>query len=320
MPPRSRSFVAVMARTESRSIVLVVDDSPETLRMLTDAIEEAGMTVLVAREGEHALSIIEKVVPDVILMDALMPGTDGFATCRRLKQHKAFAHVPVLFMTGLSDTEHIIEGLEAGGVDYVTKPIVPGELLARIRVHLANARFAHSARTALDAFGRFLLATSHSGAILWCTPQAAKLLGVAFRDFDTEDYVLPPDVQVWLGHCAALQLPAAPAPIELTADNRSIKLQLLFVAQIEHDEYLLRLVEGEVGNDQTLLKQKLMVTEREAEVLLWIAHGKSNRDIGEILNLSPRTVNKHLEQIYAKLGVENRTSAAAMAVRTLGIR
>ena len=104
------------------------------------------MTVLVAREGEHALSIVEKVTPDVILMDAVMPGADGFETCRRLKQNRALAHVPVIFMTGLSDTEHIIEGLEAGGVDYVTKPIVPGELLARIRVHLANARMAQSAR------------------------------------------------------------------------------------------------------------------------------------------------------------------------------
>ncbi len=137
--------------------MLVVDDSPDTLRLLTDAIEEAGMTVLVAREGEHAISIVEKVTPDVILMDAIMPGTNGFETCRRLKQNRALAHVPVIFMTGLSDSEHIIEGLEAGGVDYVTKPIVPGELLARIRVHLANARMAQSARTALDAFGRFLL-------------------------------------------------------------------------------------------------------------------------------------------------------------------
>jgi CheY-like chemotaxis protein len=152
-----------MRKKESRDIVLVVDDSPETLRMLTDAIEDAGMTVLVAREGEYALSIIERVLPDIILMDALMPGTDGFETCRRLKQNKALAHVPVIFMTGLSDTEHIIQGLEAGGVDYVTKPLVPGELLARIRVHLANARISHSARTALDAFGRFLLAASGTG-------------------------------------------------------------------------------------------------------------------------------------------------------------
>ncbi len=309
-----------MRRSETRDIVLVVDDSPETLRLLTDAIEDAGMTVLVAREGEHALSIVEKVVPDVILMDALMPGTDGFATCRKLKQNRALAHVPIIFMTGLTDTEHIIEGLEAGGVDYISKPIVPGELLARIRVHLANARMAHSARTALDAFGKFLLAASHTGHVLWYTPQAAKLLGDAFTNFDREDYVLPQDVQAWLHQCAAAQRGAEPVSFNLKARNSSLGMRLLYIAQIGPDEYLLRLLQGEIDDDRTLLKQKLTVTEREAEVLLWIARGKSNRDIAEILDLSPRTVNKHLEQIYAKLGVENRTSAAALAVRTIGIR
>ncbi len=309
-----------MRRGETRDIVLVVDDSPETLRLMTDVLEEAGMTVLVAREGEHALSIVEKVVPDVILMDALMPGTDGFATCRKLKQNRALAHVPIIFMTGLSDTEHIIKGLEAGGVDYISKPIVPGGLLARIRVHLANARMTHSARTALDTFGRFLLAASHTGRVLWYTPQAAKLLGVAFADFDREDYVLPPDVQVWLNQCATTPPGSEPLSIALKARKTSVAMRFIYIGQIGPDEYLLRLLEGEIDDDRTLLKQKLTVTEREAEVLLWIARGKSNRDIAEILDLSPRTVNKHLEQIYAKLGVENRTSAAALAVRTIGVR
>lgn len=309
-----------MPKGRTRDIVLVVDDSPETLRLLTDAIEQAGMTVLVAREGEHALSIVEKVVPDVVLMDALMPGADGFATCRRLKQNRALAHVPVIFMTGLTDTEHIIEGLEAGGVDYVTKPIVPGELLARIKVHLANARMAHSARAALDAFGRFLLAASQSGRVLWYTPQAAKLLAAGLADFDREDYVLPRDVQHWLQQCAQAPAGSELASLNLKARGSSIAMRLIYVAEIGPDEYLLRLVEGEIDDDRTWLKRRLTVTEREAEVLLWIARGKSNRDIAEILDLSPRTVNKHLEQIYAKLGVENRASAAALAVRTIGIR
>lgn len=309
-----------MHKRETRDLVLVVDDSPDTLRLLTDAIEEAGMTVLVARDGQQALSIVEKAVPDVILMDAVMPGTDGFATCRKLKQNRSFAHVPIIFMTGLSDTEHIIEGLEAGGVDYITKPIVPGELLARIRVHLANARMAQSARIALDAFGRFLLASSRAGRVLWYTPQAAKLLGIAFTDFGREDYVLPRDVQVWLNQCAELPGGAEPASLTLQTGSAPAGMQLIYVAQIGADEYLLRLVEGAIEDDRKLLRRKLTVTEREAEVLLWIARGKSNRDIAEILDLSPRTVNKHLEQIYAKLGVENRASAAALAVRTIGIR
>jgi DNA-binding response OmpR family regulator/DNA-binding CsgD family transcriptional regulator len=303
----------------TRNIVLVVDDSPETLRLLTDAIEAAGMTVLVAREGEHALSIVEKVLPDVILMDALMPGMDGFETCRRLKRNSTLAHVPVIFMTGLTETHDIVKGLEAGGVDYVTKPIDPDELLARIRVHLANARLANSARTALDVSGRYLLATNTSGGVLWCTPQTAKLLGLAFGDFHGEGDLLPPKVQEWLQKRALSDIKSADT-IVLASDLGPLKLQFSYVGQVAPEEILLRLVEGEIENENLVLKRKLQLTQRESEVLMWIARGKSNRDIGEILSLSPRTVNKHLEQVYAKLGVENRTAAAALAVRMLGVR
>jgi DNA-binding response OmpR family regulator len=309
-----------MRPRETGDIVLVVDDSPDTLRMLTDALEDAGMTVLVALEGAQALAIVGKITPDVILMDAVMPSIDGFETTRRLKRNRTLAHVPVIFMTGLTDTEDIVKGLEAGGVDYVTKPIVPDELLARIRVHLANARLAHSARAALDASGRYLLATDPSGGVLWCTPQTAKLLGLAFGDFHGEGYLLPANVQEWLHRRAHQDAKSATDSIALDIDASPLKLKLSYVGQVASEEILLRLVEGEFENDNLVLKRKLQLTQRESEVLMWIARGKSNRDIAEILNLSPRTVNKHLEQIYAKLGVENRASAAALAVRMLGVR
>jgi DNA-binding NarL/FixJ family response regulator len=305
-----------MRARDASEIVLVVDDSPDTLRMLTDALEEAGMTVLVALEGSQALTIVAKITPDVILMDAVMPSMDGFEACRALKHNKMLAHVPVIFMTGLSETQDIVKGLEAGGVDYVTKPIVPDELLARIRVHLANARLANSARAALDASGRYLLATNAAGGVLWCTPQTAKLLGLAFVDFHGEGYMLPSDVREWLQRRVRSEM--ASDLVALSSATNAIKLQLSYVGQISPDEILLRLLEGEFENDNLVLKRKLQLTQRESEVLMWIARGKSNRDIAEILNLSPRTVNKHLEQIYAKLGVENRASAAALAVRMLG--
>lgn len=309
-----------MSKVESRDIVLVVDDSPETLRMLTDAIEDSGMTVLVAREGAQALSMIEKVKPDVILMDAIMPGMDGFETCRRLKQNKDIAHVPIIFMTGLSETGDIVKGLEAGGVDYVTKPIDPAELIARIHVHLVNARKTHSAQAALDVLGRFLMAADRNGRVLWCTPQAVKLLSAALKDFETERYVLPANVQAWLAESAKMKPGGAAETIRISNAASPIKIELSFVGPIGPDEYLLRLIEGDAANEPNLLKSKLSLTQREAEVLFWIARGKSNRDIAEILELSPRTVNKHLEQVYAKLGVENRASAAALAVRTLVVR
>jgi DNA-binding response OmpR family regulator len=307
-----------MRARDASEIVLVVDDSPDTLRMLTDALEEAGMTVLVALEGSQALTIVAKITPDVILMDAVMPSMDGFEACRALKRNKMLTHVPVIFMTGLSETQDIVKGLEAGGVDYVTKPIVPDELLARIRVHLANARLANSARAALDASGRYLLASNTAGGVLWCTPQTAKLLGLAFVDFHGEGYVLPSDVQEWLQRRSRSE--SASDQVALSSSTSAIKLQLAYVGQISPDEILLRLLEGEFEDDNLVLKRKLQLTQRESEVLMWIARGKSNRDIAEILDLSPRTVNKHLEQIYAKLGVENRASAAALAVRMLGGR
>jgi DNA-binding NarL/FixJ family response regulator len=264
--------------------------------------------------------MIDRVTPDVILLDAVMPGMDGFETCRRLKRNNALVHVPIIFMTGLSETEDIVKGLEAGGVDYVTKPIVPEELIARIRVHLTNARMAQSARAALDVSGRVLLAANQAGRILWYTPQAGKLLGSVFGKTDVDGLVLPPDVQAWL----ALQTPsggaAASPPIGLGRGDAPKRLQLHYIGQITANEILLRLVEADTDSDEFVLRRKLSLTQREAEVLLWIARGKSNRDIGAILDLSPRTVNKHLEQIYNKLGVENRTSAAALAVRTIGVR
>jgi DNA-binding response OmpR family regulator len=308
-----------MPPKESGGVVLVVDDSPDTLRMLTDALEDTGMTVLVALEGKQALAIGEKITPDIILLDALMPSIDGFETCRRIKRDKSLAHVPVIFMTGLSDTENIIKGFEAGGVDYVTKPIVPDELLARIRVHLANARLAHSARVAHDASGRHLLATNASGRVLWSTPQAAKLLELAFTDFHGEGSMLPPAVQSWLERRTRTKVTSMADEITLDANASALKLRLSYVGQLATDEILLRLIEGDVANDNLVLEIKLQLTPRESEVLMWVARGKSNRDIAEILKLSPRTVNKHLEQIYAKLGVENRASAAALAVRTLGV-
>lgn len=293
-------------------IVLVVDDSPETLSLLTDTLEDAGITALVARSGGAALSLIERVTPDVILMDAVMPEMDGFETCRRIKQNKDTAHVPVIFMTGLTDTEHVVMGLEAGGVDYVTKPVAPFEMLARIRVHLANSRMAQSARIALDVAGRTLLAVNRRGDVLWSTPQAASLLKRVLGVFDTESASWRTDVR-----------PRLSDVVEQRASDRVIvavggaSIQASLIGEAGSGEFLLHLSDGAAANDHTLLKQKLELTAREAEVLLWTAQGKSNRDIAEILDCSPRTVNKHLEQIYSKLGVENRTAAAAIAVRLL---
>jgi len=290
-----------------RDTILVVDDTPETLGLLTDTLDHAGFTVLIATDGQSALELLDQITPDLVLMDAVMPGMSGFESCRRLKQEKMMANLPVIFLTGLSESAHVVEGLAAGGVDYVTKPIVVDELLARIRVHLANARAAQGAGEALDASGRFLFATDREGRLLWCTPKAKQLLA---------------DADLHGGLAERLtrlrQQPAGtPARVLLQIGDR--RLEISVVSSVGPDEWLFRLTESAAGVvEEEVLQKTLSISSRESEVLLWVSRGKSNREIGEILTISPRTVDKHIAQIFAKLGVANRASAAARAVKALG--
>ena len=219
-----------MTDSSELGVVLIVDDTPDNLALLSDALERAGYKVLVAMDGISALERMQRMRPDVVLLDAMMPGLDGFQTCQRMKAMRAIADIPVLFMTALTESEHVLEGFAAGGVDYVTKPIHPEEVLARVAAHLRTARILQSARSQQRA----------------------------------------------------------PRP---SLDDEQVQLELV---------------------------QRFALTLRELEVLQWVACGKTNRDIGTILGLSPRTVNKHLEHVYVKLGVETRTAAAAVAMAAAG--
>jgi len=296
-----------------RNVALVIDDSIESIHMLNDVLEEAGFTVLVALEGSQALTITKNIKPDIILLDAIMPNMDGFETCKQLKLNPQLIDVPIIFMTGLSDTEHVVMGLTAGGVDYVTKPINADELIARMRVHLTNARMTQSARMALDTAGQYLFTVDVNGQLLWATPQVNQLLDSAQSETGSEalGIRLSSILLDWLKHKPEtgnqLKLPQLVQPLTIEMLNF-----------IDHREYLLRLSNPHKPADDThALKEQFGVTGREADVLLWIANGKTNREIGQILDMSPRTVNKHLEQIFRKLNVENRTSAAAIAIKCL---
>ncbi len=292
-----------------RDTVLVVDDSPETLSLITDSLEGAGVTVLVALDGRSALEMLEEVTPDIVLMDAVMPGMDGFETCKVLKERY---DLPVIFMTGLSETEHIVRGMEVGGVDYITKPVAPDELMARMRVHLANARMATSARAALDASGRHMLAVNQEGTVLWSTPQATRLLAQCQQadrlQLDGETVELAD----WLARCLT---PEGGAPIPVPDSEARVEASL--IGELSENEYLLSLSRCLTVPPEQLLRERLGLTQRQSEVLYWVSNGKSNREIAIILDMSPRTVNKHLEQVFLKLGVENRTSAAVIGLNNL---
>lgn len=291
-----------------RPTILIVDDDPAMLGLLSETLEKAGYNALVALQGEMALAVMARITPDAVLLDAMLPGIDGFETCRRMKQIPGCVLVPVIFMTGLSETNNVIDGLQAGGVDYVTKPVRPDEVIARLKVHLANAGLTRSVQAAMDAAGRFLLAADCNGQVLWSTRQAAELTGLAAGE------TLPQTAAAWLAERIAREASSETRLLEL--GGRTVELVLL--GQIGADEFLLRVTVEDAAGDLARLRAHAALTPREAEVLLWLARGKSNRDIGTILAVSPRTVDKHLEQIFAKLGVENRATAVVAALKALG--
>lgn len=298
------------AEQSNTDIVLVVDDSPEALSLINDTLEQAGIDVLVALEGKQAVAIAKKLRPDLILMDAIMPNMNGFETCRIIKQDPKLHAIPVIFMTGLTDKKSTVEGLEAGGVDYLTKPVDPTELLARIKVHLKNARLANSAYQMLDSTGQYLFSANAVGHIVWATPQTHALFTKAKIDDAWKELYLAPQLSAWLHN-------EPQANDKLAIQDTDYPLEVELIERHSSDECLLKLVDAKKIDGEDILRDALHLTARESQVLYWLAKGKTNREVAQILGMSPRTVNKHLEQIYPKLGVENRTSAAAIALNAL---
>jgi DNA-binding NarL/FixJ family response regulator len=297
-------------------VVLIVDDVPENLSVLHDALDESGFTVLVATNGESALARARQGLPDIILLDAMMPGMDGFEVARRLKADFSTRHIPIVFMTGLTETEHVVAAFNAGGCDYVTKPVRTGEVIARVQSHLLNARQMRQARSALDAFGQATIAVHPAtGRITWQTPLARQLLDSYFNG---EHERAPQSVLDWIGSSATQHRndPGVPQ-IPLNIIQASRRLSFALHDRTADGEWLLVLREENDAAQIEALISHFTLTRREAEVLYWVIKGKTSPDIGEILGSSPRTVNKHLEHIYEKLGVENRTAAANLALSRL---
>ena len=338
VPQGIPAFERALDRTLDRAnsdVVLIVDDVPDNLSVLHDALDESGYTVLVATHGEAALSRAVQALPDIVLLDAMMPGMDGFEVARRLKAEPRTVHIPIIFKTGLTETEHLVAALDAGGIDYVTKPIKPKEVMARMGVHLQGARRARQeamqagqARNALDAFG-YASITVHlkgegiegDGKLIWQTALARELL---MRYCGTSAPQTPELVLRWLRrHVADAERLVEPPRLSIDMGRRRLTFRLHQQTGDGADDapagtgagdWLIVMREDSEDAVVDAMSRSFKLTAREAEVLFWVVKGKINRDIGDIVGASPATVKKHLERVYAKLGVETRTAAAGMAM------
>ncbi len=297
--------------------ILVVDDIPANLSVLLDLLTGAGFAVLVADSGERALLQVSHRRPDLILLDAMMPGIDGFETCRRLKADSATSHLPVLFMTALTDTAARLAGFAAGAVDYISKPFEPEEVLARLRVQLeiqrlrraleAEVRLRQNAEAQLArSLSQAVLIADAEGQLVFCAHGARELLTRYVAGFDPEAPLPAPLL-------AGQSVTRSPGPVRLRARRFAAEAN----GKKEEEGLTVLLLREEAPDPSLLLMSALDLTEREAEVLYWVAQGKTSPEISIILGSALKTVKKHLQRVYEKLGVETRTAAALQASEVL---
>ncbi|MBU3846513.1 MAG: response regulator transcription factor [Candidatus Acinetobacter avistercoris] len=288
--------------------ILIVDDVPENLSLLYESLDQAGYQVFVATNGFSAIEIAHRSQPEMILLDGSMPEMDGFETCLQLKASPVTAHIPVIFMTGLTETEYILKGFQVGGVDYVTKPLNIDEVQARVKTHLLQARLMHQQKQMLDATGSAILSLNLNGEIIWQTPIVSELL----KNHDIDLAHFQKSLHDWLQDL--LKQPDQAQLMHGQYGHQHHQLQLNLLTKIDHNRVfkhvLVQLKEqSQMPSAEDIALACPNLTPREAEVMHWVTMGKTNRDIAEILLLSPRTVNKHLEHVFEKLFVETRTAA-----------
>ncbi|MFP3569627.1 response regulator [Paraburkholderia sp. SIMBA_030] len=299
--------------------MLIVDDTPDNLALLSDALHSTGYTVLVALDGESALKCVARVTPDIVLMDAMMPGMDGFETCRLLKLDRNRAHLPVIFMTALTESEHVVQGFRVGGIDYVTKPVKPTEVCARIAAHVQRARAQQYMDAVAGLETRAAVIATVDGTIRWQNTQATAQLSryddARTGNDDADDASLsrlPDQLHLWL---ASWVKSGRDTHTVHETNVNGVRRTVRVTGSPVRGEWVMILEEFDDVARTASLAAQFGITSREADVLLWLSRGKTNRDIGDILDMAPRTVNKHLEHLFRKLHVETRSAAAALAIK-----
>lgn len=302
----------------NKPVVMIIDDTPDNLAILSDTLSESGYRVLVATEGAMALEQMAYVLPDIILLDIMMPGINGYQTCKQLKSDPRTSAIPVIFMTALSELQDLLRGFGEGAVDYLVKPVRPPEVLARVEAQLSQARMIQRAEQALN-YGPFsAMAVTTQGKITWLPEHAAQWLREYLGKNNTVEAIktgayLPAPILAWIKQ--QMTLPENREPAGFEQSNGRVHFSARMMPCSNSDESLILMEKHSDQWNLDTVKSALGLTCREAEILMWISRGKTNKEVGLILDSSPRTINKHLEHVFEKLGVVTRAAAVSIALQ-----
>ncbi|MEM7132162.1 MAG: response regulator [Chloroflexota bacterium] len=324
-----------MAEQSFQKSVLIVDDIPASMDILVETLIQSNFDVLIAESGQQTLQVLhhaalQESLPDIILLDVVMPGMDGFETCRQIKAIPELEHIPVLFVTARNESVEKVRGFDVGGVDYITKPVDLIEFQARINTHLKlnqlqqqllaeNDSLRQERRNLLD------LMNAQSDQLRELTASA-----LTTRDRQRQSILrlLAEQVQgrltLLISHLnetqSGLQVDHS-SPDSFRLDRETVEhLQGSITLLTETTEQItqmlgdLRQEAEEIPEDDPLL----VLSAREREVLNLIATGKDNREIAAILYIESSTVRTYRTRIMNKLGANNAYDLMRVALAYVG--
>lgn len=319
--------------------VLIVDDVVANLNLLIDQLLLQGYQIRVAESGESALRRVQSGKPDIILMDVNMPGINGFETCRRLKTIPEMADVPVIFLTVSSDMDDKTAGFEAGGVDYITKPIDGTEVLLRIRTHLElgrlrrelarhnaelESRVADRTQELREEVDRRARSEQEREILLDVvrkqSEQLQRLTRQLVGDQNRQRHSLTEDFSRQVRqHLEPIDQQMRQL-FELTQNAESRKSLGTIAGQIQALQRMLQQMSESAGEETSQeapfhANPLLILSEREREVLMLTVNSYSTEDIARILHVTPSTVRTYRYRIMQKLDVPDDAGLVRLAVR-----